>query len=111
MVADVKLKSHAGQSFLRPVLLALALLFLAGLTVGAYFIPPSDDTIRQLLVRQSVASYLSTGRICPCPYSLNRMGLRCLHQTDDGRPSGARSLCYPDDITDAMVRAWRDNHR
>src|SRR6185312_6658388 len=85
MSANVKLKSRTVQRTRRSFILELALLVLIVLTVGAYFLPPSDDAVRQLLVRQSVASYLSPGQDCPCPYSLNRQGLRCLHQGDEGR--------------------------
>ena len=111
MATDVKLKSHARRRIPRAAILALALLILIGFTAAAHFMPPSDGTVRQLLIQQSVASYLSNGQTCPCPYSLNRMGRRCLHQGEGGPPGGARSLCYPDDVSDAMVRAWRASHR
>jgi len=86
-------------------------LVLAALVAGYRTMPSSDDSVRQMLVQQSVARYVATGGICPCPYSLNRAGLRCTRHSEYDRTGGATALCYPDDATDAMVQSWRAGHR
>lgn len=65
---------------------------------------PSDDEIRRLLVRQSIASYSGS---CPCPYNTDRGGRRCGGRSAYSRPGGASPLCYPDDVSDAAVEAYR----
>jgi hypothetical protein len=87
------------------------LLLLIGLTALIHFAPRSDESIRELLVEQSVAAFQATGESCPCPYSLNPLGRRCLVRNQHIRPGGATVFCYPDDVSDAMVQNWRDTHR
>lgn len=53
---------------------------------------PSDDEIRQLLMRASIAAY--NGQ-CPCPDSRNN--------------AGERPLCNPSDVNDAMIRRYRES--
>lgn len=91
--------------------LAPGLLLVASFAVGIHLMQRSDDSVRQSLVQQSVATYLSTGQTCACPYSLDRMGRRCMGQRPSVRAGGVMVLCYPDDVTDTMVQAWRAIHR
>lgn len=65
---------------------------------------PSDDTIRSLLIEDSIAAY--SGK-CPCPYSTMRNGRRCGGNSAYSRPSGRAPLCYPKDITQAMIDRFR----
>lgn len=87
------------------------LLLLAALAAVIHWAPKSDESIRQLLVEQSVAAYLATGEPCPCPYSLSPLGRRCMIQNQHVRRGGATVLCYPEDVTDSMVQNWRITHR
>jgi hypothetical protein len=64
----------------------------------------TDAQIRQRLIRQSIAAYSGS---CPCPYSSDRAGRRCGARSAYSRPGGAAPLCYPSDVTPAMLRAAR----
>ncbi len=64
----------------------------------------TDAQIKQRLIRQSIASYSGS---CPCPYNVDRAGRRCGARSAYSRPGGAAPLCYPSDVTPAMVRAAR----
>ena len=68
--------------------------------------PPqlTDGRIREILVRRSVANYSGS---CPCPYSTGRAGRRCGRRSAYSRPGGASPLCYPRDVSDAAVEAYR----
>lgn len=79
------------------ILVAAASLALAGAATAQ-----GDAAIKQRLIRQSIAGYPSS---CPCPYSIDRAGRRCGARSAYSRPGGYAPLCYPGDITAAMVRA------
>ena len=66
---------------------------------------PSDDEIRDALIQASIDGY--TGR-CPCPYNTMRSGARCGRRSAYDKPGGYEPLCYPEDVTDAMVEAYRE---
>jgi len=83
----------------------LALLILAAAldaSVGAQ--PMSDAEIREAMVAASIASYRGA---CPCPYNVMRNGRRCGANSAYGKPGGAAPLCFPQDVTPAMVAAYR----
>ena len=65
----------------------------------------SDAEIRNLLVQRSIAAYAGA---CPCPESRNSRGARCGGNSAYSRPGGSRPLCYPTDVTDAMVQRHRE---
>lgn len=67
----------------------------------------SDDTIRQEIIRESLASY---GGSCPCPYNTDRAGHSCGRRSAYSRPGGAAPLCFDVDVTDEMVRGYRASH-
>lgn len=60
--------------------------------------------IARLLIQQSIASYPGP---CACPYQHDRRGHACGHRSAYSRPGGYAPLCYPQDITTAMVDAYR----
>jgi hypothetical protein len=68
----------------------------------------SDQGIRELLVRQSVAAYSGA---CPCPENLMRNGRRCGRRSAYSRPGGASPLCYPQDVNRKMIEAYRASHK
>jgi hypothetical protein len=65
----------------------------------------SDSEIRQLLIRQSIAAYSGA---CPCPETRNSRGARCGGNSAYNRAGGNRPLCYPSDVTDAMIQRYRE---
>jgi hypothetical protein len=65
---------------------------------------PSDDQIRIILLRESLASYPGN---CPCPDNLDRAGRRCGKRSAYSKPGGYSPLCYPSDVTPGMIKEWR----
>lgn len=66
---------------------------------------PSDAEIRNLLVQRSIAAYSGA---CPCPENRNSRGARCGGNSAYSRPGGNRPLCYPSDVTEAMIQRYRE---
>lgn len=64
----------------------------------------SDDAIRALLVRQSLASYSGN---CPCPEHVDRAGRKCGKRSAYSKPGGESPLCYPSDVTSEMIARYR----
>lgn len=64
----------------------------------------SDDDIRDILIRRSLAGYSGN---CPCPYNRASNGSRCGKRSAYSRPGGASPLCYPSDVSDAMIQRYR----
>jgi len=87
---------------LRGAAVALALTFPA----TSAFAQASDAAIKQKLIRQSIASYSGS---CPCPYNTMRNGASCGGRSAYSRPGGESPLCYPSDVTPAMVKSYRQN--
>ena len=65
---------------------------------------PSDAEIRRILVTQSISRYSGS---CPCPYNTDRAGRRCGRRSAYSKPGGASPLCYPGDVSDRAVAAYR----
>lgn len=84
--------------------LAAALLMLGGTAAFAQ----SDGEIRQRIIRQSIAAYPGP---CACPYNVMRNGRSCGGRSAYSRPGGHAPLCYPRDVSQAEVAAWRRAHR
>lgn len=64
----------------------------------------SDNEIKRILIRESIASYSGS---CACPYSTARNGSRCGARSAWSRPGGAQPLCYLDDVTKEMIDRYR----
>lgn len=86
------------------ILKTFAILAAVGLAGGAEAKPQSVAQIKQAIIRESIAEYPGN---CPCPYNTARNGSRCGGRSAYSRPGGHAPKCYPSDVTDAEVRAWR----
>ncbi|MCQ1776945.1 SH3 domain-containing protein [Neorhizobium galegae] len=64
----------------------------------------SDSLIIQRLIAGSIANYPGS---CPCPESRDRAGRRCGNRSAWARGGGYAPLCYANDITPAMITAFR----
>lgn len=64
----------------------------------------SDDDLRRQMIEDSIRSYSGN---CPCPYNLARNGSRCGNRSAYSRPGGASPLCYPEDISQAMLDEYK----
>ncbi|MBO6816401.1 MAG: SH3 domain-containing protein [Rhizobiaceae bacterium] len=65
---------------------------------------PSVAQIKQLLIQRSHAYYSGN---CPCPYNTTASGRRCGGRSAYSRPGGASPLCYPSDVSEAMVAEYQ----
>ena len=66
---------------------------------------PSDAEIRSLLMQESIASYSGA---CPCPETRKSNGALCGASSAYSRPGGDRPLCYPNQVTEAMIKSYRE---
>lgn len=64
--------------------------------------------IAALLVAESRRAYYATGHPCACPDDRMRNGRACGGRSAYRRPGGASPLCYPTDVSEAMIKAYRD---
>jgi hypothetical protein len=64
----------------------------------------ADERDRRAMIAESIRTYSGN---CPCPYNTDRAGRSCGQRSAWSKPGGAAPLCYPRDITDAMLERWR----
>lgn len=64
--------------------------------------------IAALIVAESRRAYHARGRPCACPDDSMRNGRACGSRSAYSRPGGAAPLCYPTDVSDNMIRAYRE---
>jgi hypothetical protein len=63
--------------------------------------------IAAIIVQASRDQYHATGRPCACPDDSMRNGRACGGRSAYSRPGGASPLCYPSDVTAAMIDSYR----
>jgi hypothetical protein len=66
--------------------------------------------IAAIIVQASRDQYHATGRPCACPDDTARNGSACGGRSAYSRPGGAAPLCYPSDVTAAMIESYRQGH-
>lgn len=64
----------------------------------------SDAVIVQRIITESISGYSGS---CPCPESRDRAGRRCGRRSAYSKPGGAAPICYPADVSRAMIDAFR----
>ena len=84
------------------VLVALALYAPTALAA-----PQTDETVRRAIIQESLAGYPGN---CPCPYNVDRRGHSCGRRSAYSRPGGYAPICYPSDVTPAMIRDYLARH-
>lgn len=84
------------------------LILLAGLCVAfgaeAKQSSQSVEAIKQKIIQQSIENYPGN---CPCPYNTARNGSRCGKRSAYNRAGGYAPLCYPEDVSDRMVKEYK----
>lgn len=84
------------------------LILLAGLCVAfgaeAKQSSQSIEAIKQKIIQQSIENY---PRNCPCPYNTASNGSRCGKRSAYNRVGGYAPLCYPEDVSDRMVKEYK----
>ena len=63
-----------------------------------------DSVLIQRIIAESLDSYPSS---CACPYSRDRAGRRCGKRSAYSKPGGYSPVCFPSDVTKAMIDAFR----
>jgi hypothetical protein len=63
--------------------------------------------IAAIIVQASRDQYHAGGRPCACPDDTTRNGSSCGGRSAYSRPGGAAPLCYPGDVTAAMIESYR----
>lgn len=63
--------------------------------------------IAAIIVQASRDQYHAGGRPCACPDDTTRNGSSCGGRSAYSRPGGASPLCYPGDVTAAMIESYR----
>lgn len=86
-----------------PMLFLLGISFLIVPSVWAQ----SDGDIKQAIIQESIANYAGN---CPCPYNTDRAGRRCGKRSAYSRPGGRSPICYPEDVTQDMIKSYRQKH-
>jgi len=67
----------------------------------------TDAEIRKAMIAESIANYPGN---CPCPYNKASNGSSCGRRSAWNRAGGESPLCYPSDISAAMVAGYRSSH-
>ena len=84
------------------------LILLAGLCVAfgaeAKQSSQSIEAIKQKIFQQSIENYPGN---CPCPYNTASNGSRCGKRSVYNRVGGYAPLCYPEDVSDRMVKEYK----
>jgi hypothetical protein len=97
-----------------PVLLAAVFFWGIG-AVGYTLRPPaggiSDAEARDQIIKESVAAHQAGGSPCACPYNLMTDGRECGGFSAYSKPGGTAPLCYPKDVTEAVIREWRQQSK
>lgn len=61
----------------------------------------------QAIISASIASYHGN---CPCPYNSMRNGRSCGGRSAYSKPGGYAPLCFPQDVTEAMIQDYVARH-
>ncbi|CAM4087614.1 hypothetical protein [Acinetobacter pragensis] len=64
----------------------------------------STESIKQKIIQQSIEIYPGN---CPCPYNTASNGSRCGKRSAYNRAGGYAPLCYPEDVSDRMVKEYK----
>lgn len=67
----------------------------------------TNDQIAEILIQESIRNYFGN---CPCPYNLMKNGRRCGNYSAYSKPGGKSPLCYREDVTEELIREWRNVH-
>ena len=79
----------------------------SALATAAFPRPASDAQIRRLVIRQAIAT---SGAVCPCPYSKTAKARLCGSRSLYNQHGGVPMQCYPRDVSDQDVEAYRNEH-
>lgn len=67
----------------------------------------TDAKIKKAIIKESIEQYPGN---CPCPYNTARNGSICGKRSAYSRPGGYAPICYNSDVTQEMIKEWREQH-
>ena len=70
--------------------------------------PPAQPAYNRSEVVQAIirASWAGYPGPCPCPYNTMKGGRQCGNRSAYTKPGGYSPLCYPNDVTEAMITKY-----
>ena len=66
----------------------------------------SDAQIKENIIKESITEYPGT---CACPFNRARNGSSCGKRSAWSKAGGYSPICYKDEVTKEMIKAWREN--
>lgn len=66
----------------------------------------SDAQIKENIIKESIADYPGT---CACPFNRARNGSSCGKRSAWSKAGGYSPICYKDEVTKEMIKAWRES--
>ncbi|WP_409455859.1 hypothetical protein [Pseudescherichia sp.] len=66
----------------------------------------SDAQVKENIIKESIAEYPGT---CACPFNRARNGSSCGRRSAWSKAGGYSPVCYKDEVTKEMIKAWREN--
>ncbi|NUW60102.1 hypothetical protein [Cronobacter muytjensii] len=91
---------------MRKIVLA-ALALLAMWQVSPALAALSDDQVKEQIIQEEIDNYSGN---CPCPYNTMRNGRACGGRSAWSREGGASPVCYKREVTEEMIREWRERN-
>jgi len=70
--------------------------------------PVSDTQVKKRIIAESIAEYPGP---CACPFNQARNGSSCGKRSAWSKPGGYSPICYADEVTPEMVKAWRKRNQ
>ena len=67
----------------------------------------SDKEIKEQIIKKSIVEYKKTKGNCPCPYNTDARDYKCGKRSAYSKPRGESPICYPEDISNEMVKQYR----
>lgn len=67
----------------------------------------SDVAAIAIVIAASRSAYLAMGKPCGCPDHVAANGSRCGLRSAHTKPSGYKPLCFPTDVSPAIIATWR----
>lgn len=88
--------------------LTTSFMFIILLSLSSFAFAQSDDEIKNIIIKQSIASYPGN---CPCPYNSAKNGSRCGKRSAYNKRGGYALKCYPEDISPQELREWKQRNQ
>ncbi|QEK36358.1 hypothetical protein [Acinetobacter johnsonii] len=87
---------------MKKILLFIGLTLTLTFAADAKQATQSDEAIKKEIIQQSIQTYSGN-----CPYNTARNGSRCGKRSAYNRVGGAAPLCYPENVSDRMVKEFK----